>query len=67
MQGSAEITWDGCLVVECLARHGMMKCQTEGMQTHAATGVFLSAVFAVTYDGMANVCHVDTDLVFTTR
>ena len=45
----------------------MVKCQTESMQTHATTWFFLTAILAIAYNRMADVSHMDTDLVFTTR
>ena len=42
----------------------MMKCQTKGVQTHAATRIVLVAVFSITHHGVTDVGHVDAYLVF---
>lgn len=63
MKGGAKIARDGCLKLHWLACNRMVERQPEGMQTHACAWVVLVPILAVTHHGMANVGHVDTDLV----
>ena len=67
MERRAEVTRDGGLEVERLSRHGMVKRQAEGMQTHALARIILMAIFTIAHYGMSQIGHVDTNLVLAAR
>ena len=50
--------------MQFLAGDGMLESQTEGVQAHASHGVALTAIFAVTHNGVAQHAHVNAYLVF---
>ena len=63
MEGGAEITWNRRLEIQGFTRDRVVKRQAEGVQTHAAARIVLVAVFSITHNGVADVGHVDTDLI----